>query len=69
MNYKNVLSVQLKDGVVTPESMVWVHWTHAPPEYHKAVNYWPYIVEEGYWFSIEKPEYTISEDGETIYKE
>ena len=69
MNYKNVLSIRLKDGVVTPESMVWVHWEDAPPECHKAADYWQDIVVDWYWFSIEKPEYTISEDGETIYKE
>lgn len=69
MDYKHVLTVQLKDGVVTPESMVWVHWTDVPPEYEKAEYHWRDIVEAGDWFSIEKPEYTISEDGETIYKE
>ena len=68
MNYKHVLSVQVKDGVVTPESMVWVRWIDVPPEYSKAEHHWRDIVEDGDWFSIEKPEYTISEDGETIYK-
>lgn len=68
MKYQHVLSISLKDGVVTQEDFVWVHWVGDHPEQHKAGQFWHEMVEDPSWFSVEKPEYTINKNYETVYK-
>lgn len=68
MKYQHVLSISLKDGVVTQEDFVWVHWLDDHPEQHKAEQFWTEMVKDPSWFSVKKPEYTITSEYQTVYK-
>lgn len=68
MKYDKIISVEIRDGVVTEDSVVWFHYDDVPPEQMLAKNApWSLLVAFPDYFSREKPTYKITSSGNTVY--
>ena len=69
MDFNKIVSVEVRDGVVSRFDTVWIHWIDATPEQVSTyeLHQWEDVVRFSHCYSIEKPVFKIKEDGNNIY--
>lgn len=68
VDYARIVAVEVRDGVVTKDSLVWMHYSDSPPQQMLALQDWPLVLQCPLYCSISPPNFTVNEDGETVYE-